>query len=173
MSLNSAPLIFKRAISEDASILVDLENRVAEPKTYGQPLDFDGAVREINNNAFYFIKSDGVIVGTAAYLQRPDKSVYLSNIALDPTYRNRGIGRKTMLFLLTENSDANRIDLVTHPENQAALRLYMSFGFEVESRKENYFGDGEPRLVLVKRSTLDSEHDVKKNGTDSSVPFTA
>jgi len=41
-----------------------------------------------------------------------------------------------------------RIELVTHPDNPA-LKLYESLGFTVESRKENYWGDGEPRLVLA------------------------
>jgi hypothetical protein len=29
------------------------------------------------------------------------------------------------------------------------VALYASFGFKVESCQENYFGDGEPRLVLA------------------------
>jgi ribosomal protein S18 acetylase RimI-like enzyme len=39
---------------------------------------------------------------------------------------------------------------VTHPENAGALRLYMSLGFKVESRIEDCFGDGEPRLVMAR-----------------------
>jgi ribosomal protein S18 acetylase RimI-like enzyme len=40
---------------------------------------------------------------------------------------------------------------VAHPENEIALGLYMSLGFEIESRQENFFGDGEPRLVLARK----------------------
>jgi ribosomal-protein-alanine N-acetyltransferase len=54
-----------------------------------------------------------------------------------------------MSFILEKCKGTDRIDLVTHPENKNALQLYMSLGFKVESRRENYFGDGEPRLVLV------------------------
>jgi ribosomal-protein-alanine N-acetyltransferase len=54
-----------------------------------------------------------------------------------------------MLFILEKCKGSNRIDLVTHPENSSALELYSSLGFKVESRQENYFGDGEPRLVLA------------------------
>jgi ribosomal-protein-alanine N-acetyltransferase len=73
-----------------------------------------------------------------------------SNLAIIPAYRRRGIGRAAVLFLLDKSNGAPRIDLVTHPENDGALRLYMSLGFRIESRKENYFGDGEPRLVLAR-----------------------
>lgn len=54
-----------------------------------------------------------------------------------------------MLFILEKCKGADRVDLVTHPENRSALELYSSLGFKVEARQENYFGDGEPRLVLT------------------------
>jgi ribosomal-protein-alanine N-acetyltransferase len=73
----------------------------------------------------------------------------VSNLAVDPTYRRRGIARAAMLLILEKCKGSHRVDLVTHPENKNALRLYRSLGFKVESRQENYFGDGEPRLVLA------------------------
>ena len=39
-----------------------------------------------------------------------------------------------MMQLLKKFKSTKRIDLVTHPDNKAALRLYQSFGFIVESR---------------------------------------
>lgn len=54
-----------------------------------------------------------------------------------------------MSFILEKCKGAYRIDLVTHPENKNALRLYASLGFKVESRSENFFGDGGPRLLLA------------------------
>jgi ribosomal-protein-alanine N-acetyltransferase len=54
-----------------------------------------------------------------------------------------------MTRFLEQCKEAPRVDLVTHPQNDIALKLYTSLGFKVESREENYFGDGEPRLVLV------------------------
>lgn len=44
------------------------------------------------------------------------------------------------------------MELAVHPDNQIALRLYASLGFEIKSRQENYFGDGEPRLLLTSMS---------------------
>ncbi len=137
------------ATVKDVDTLVAFERKVADPKIHGEPLDFEGALEEINKNTLYLIKMGEMLLGTAAYSLRPDKSIYVSNLAVDPTYRRRGIARAAMLLILEKCKGSHRIDLVTHPENKNALRLYRSLGFKVESRQENYFGDGEPRLVLA------------------------
>jgi [ribosomal protein S18]-alanine N-acetyltransferase len=137
------------ATVKDVDTLVAFESKVADPKIYGQPLDFQGALEEINKNTLYLIKMGEMLLGTAAYSLRPDKSIYVSNLAVDPTYRRRGIARTAMLLILEKCKGSHRVDLVTHPENKNALRLYRSLGFKVVSRQENYFGDGEPRLVLA------------------------
>lgn len=94
-------------------------------------------------------KIDDTLVGTAAYRLRPDNTVYISNVATDRAYRRRGIARSAVSFILEKCKEASRIDLVTHPENKYALQFYKSLGFNVESCEENYFGDGEPRLILA------------------------
>jgi ribosomal protein S18 acetylase RimI-like enzyme len=42
------------------------------------------------------------------------------------------------------------VHLVVHPKNVGALLLYLKCGFEMYGWDENYYGDGQPRL-LVKR----------------------
>jgi len=96
------------------------------------------------------IKSNETVVGIAAYRVREKGSIYISNVAVDPAFRRLGIARLVMEHILDINKNARRIELVTHPENEHALRLYVSLGFAIESLRENYFGDGEPRLVLAR-----------------------
>lgn len=74
---------------------------------------------------------------------------YLSGLVIDPSFQGRGIGREVLSMILDKLKDFKRIDLVTHPDNVRALKLYQSLGFVVEARKENYYDDGEPRLVLA------------------------
>jgi ribosomal protein S18 acetylase RimI-like enzyme len=152
--VNSAPiqarqLVFQQAQSEDAHAFAALEKKSAS-RIYGPIGMIEDARREISENTLFFIKKDEIVVGTAAYRVRPDNSVYISSVAIDPAYRRQGIARAAMIYILEKTKDAGRIDLVTHPENANALRLYASLGFRIESRRENYYGDGEPRLVLAK-----------------------
>ena len=152
--MNSGPiqtrrLIFQQAMPEDAPAFAALETKSAS-RIYGPISRIEDARREIGENTLFFIKKDEIILGTAAYRVRPDNSVYISCVAIDPAYRRQGIARAAMTYILKKTKDASRIDLVTHPENANALILYASLGFRIESRRENYFGDGEPRLVLAK-----------------------
>jgi ribosomal protein S18 acetylase RimI-like enzyme len=144
----NVPWTLKQATIEDADELVAFERRVADPKLYGPSLDLAGAIEQIGKNIFYFIKVGDAVIGTAAYQIRTDKTVYIGNVAVDPIYRRRGIAREMMRFILDACPVAPRVELVAHPENENALRLYKSLGFVVERRIENYFGDGEPRLLL-------------------------
>ena len=76
---------------------------------------------------------------------------YLSGLAIDPRFQGQGIGREASKLILNKLKDIKRINIITHPDNAVALKLYQSLGFIIESRKENYYSDGEPRLVLVLR----------------------
>jgi ribosomal protein S18 acetylase RimI-like enzyme len=144
-----ATLNFAAVSPDDVSMFMALVRKCGDRKLYGTPMEVVLALREIINNNLYFIWRAGSVVGMAAYRRRPDGSVYLSNLAIDPAYQRQGIGRAAMSFLLEKSKNAKRIDLVTHPDNQPAIQFYSSLGFEVESRRENHFGDGEPCLVLA------------------------
>jgi ribosomal protein S18 acetylase RimI-like enzyme len=150
--VNASQLTFRRATLADADRLAAHEQRIGEPRLYGPPLDREACVREITGNVFYFVETEGVLAATAAWARRDDGSAYFSSIAVDPDFRRRGIARAAMLFLLEEAWDCEPIELVTHPDNAAAIALYRSFGFEIEGRKEDYFGDGEPRVVMRRGS---------------------
>lgn len=140
---------FVHATASDAERFIALQQRSTDRKLWGPSGDREDALREIAENTLLLLKSGDEIVGCIAYRVRLDRSVYISNVIVAPSFRGRGIGRSALSFVLELNRGAPRIDLVTHPENASALRLYQSLGFAVESYEENYFGDGEPRLVLA------------------------
>jgi ribosomal protein S18 acetylase RimI-like enzyme len=148
--LDRTSISFERATVEDAEALLDLEQRVAVPRIYDPRVKVEDAIKEIQSNAFYFIKHRIRIIGSASFRRQYDGSAYIGNMAVDPIYRRQGIARATMDFLLGQIGDAARVELVTHPANDRALRLYKSFGFTVEAEIGNYFGDGEPRVKLVR-----------------------
>jgi ribosomal-protein-alanine N-acetyltransferase len=148
--LDCTSITFERATIEDAAALLDLEQRVAVPKIYEPRVKIDDAIKEIQSTTFYFIKHRNRIIGSASFRLEDDGSAYIGNMAVDPIYRRQGVARATMNFLVGQLGDAVRLELVTHPENDHALRLYGALGFKVEAEISTYFGDGEPRIKLVR-----------------------
>lgn len=148
--LDCTSITFERATIEDAAALLDLEQRVAVPRIYEPRVKIEDAIKEIQSNTFYFIKHRDRIMGSASFRLQDDGSAYIGNMAVEPIYRRQGVARAAMSFLVGQLGDAVRLELVTHPDNDHALRLYGSLGFKVEAEISNFFGDGEPRVKLVR-----------------------
>ncbi len=144
-SFNAA---LQRAEPSDVELLIDIEKSVPKTNVYSPMLTERGWAREMADYTVDLIKVNGEAAGSIAYAEKEPGHVYISGLIVRPEYQGKGIATNAMRQLLDRYSDAKRIDLVTHPDNPA-LHLYQSLGFQVEERKENYFGDGEPRLVLA------------------------
>lgn len=142
--------IFEKATVNDIDTYLDLERKVAHLKVYSGITDREEAREEIETNEVYLIKKDGVVVGSTEYqLQGPDHA-YMSGLVIDPNFQGKGIARKAIEFKLAQLKDMKRIDLVTHPHNSKVICMYLSYGFIIESWRDDYFGDGEPRIVLAR-----------------------
>ena len=84
------------------------------------------------------------------YEKNDNGNIYIGGLVVSPRFQGQGIAREAMIIVLEKFKDVKRIDLVTHPDNIGAVNLYQSLGFIAESRKENYYGDGEPRIVMAR-----------------------
>ncbi|OXY81945.1 GNAT family N-acetyltransferase [Oceanimonas doudoroffii] len=76
---------------------------------------------------------------------------WILSLAVTPAARGRGLGRQLLQVAVTalESQGCKRIKLTVLPDNPA-LHLYQSLGFAEAGREEDYFGPGEPRLVMVR-----------------------
>ena len=144
----SMPVSLENASEADIQELIDTEKSVSGPHTYSPTLDESEWKEELKKNSVYLIKVAGRTVGNFSYEQKSPEHLYISGIVVSPEFQGRGIAKTVLTQFLNQHKEVMRIDLVTHPDNPA-LKLYQSLGFEVESRQENYWGEGEPRLVLV------------------------
>jgi ribosomal-protein-alanine N-acetyltransferase len=136
------------ATLEDVLILLEIEKSVSGSNIYSPMLRESEWREALKKDIIYLIKSDADIIGSLSYEKKNDNHVYISGLVIKPAFQGKGFGRQVLVELLEQIKHIQRIDLVTHPDNQVALSMYRSLGFIVESRKENYYGDGEPRLVL-------------------------
>ncbi|MDP1845715.1 MAG: N-acetyltransferase [Candidatus Moranbacteria bacterium] len=95
------------------------------------------------------ILKENILVGIISYKIRDKDHVYIGGLIIKPEFQKQGLGKQVMEKLLEELKDYKELDLVVHPENFSAIKLYKSLGFIEKSRLENHYGDGEPRLLLV------------------------
>lgn len=105
----------------------------------------------------YFIEKDEVFfilyetnkVGLLAY--EPGKnSNYLSELIVISEYQGKGVGTQAIRTLLGKIDNNKPMELHTHSENQPAIKVYWKLGFQIKGWVDNYLGEGEPRLLLVR-----------------------
>lgn len=141
-------ILLKSADEQNIPILLGLEKSVSGTKIYSPMLTEDEWKEELLKNKVFLIEKDNTIVGNISYEVRSDDSIYLSGLVVEPRFQRQGVAREALVQLLNKLKGVSRFELVTHPENIPALTLYQSLGFVVMDRRENYYGDGEPRLLL-------------------------
>ncbi len=106
-------------------------------------------IHALNRSKVYFIELDDQLVGKVAYERDGYDHGYIKGLVVRHQFQHRGIGREAMQMILDKLEAVKKIELVTHPKNIPAIKLYESLGFHIESEIENYFGDGEPRVRMV------------------------
>ncbi|WP_394156943.1 GNAT family N-acetyltransferase [Vibrio campbellii] len=74
---------------------------------------------------------------------------WILSLAVDSQHRGKGIARLLVQAVLTKASAGSVVKLTVDPNNVPACKLYTSLGFKVLEREEDYFGDGEARLVMA------------------------
>ena len=106
---------------------------------------------EQNQVARCFVVRDGDrVVGYVCLWEVADE-LHITNIAVHPDLRRRGIAR-TLLGRVLDEARQRALRLVVlevRPSNAEALALYESFGFRVVGRRRGYYYDtGEDALVM-------------------------
>ena len=107
----------------------------------------------LNDFAFYIVAVCGdKVIGYAGMWLILDEA-HITNLAVHPDYRQRGIGRSLMQEL--ENKavlhGAGSMTLEVRPSNNIAKGLYSSLGFSQEGRRRGYYSDtGEDALIMWK-----------------------
>ncbi|WP_433683130.1 GNAT family N-acetyltransferase [Nocardia sp. CA-119907] len=76
---------------------------------------------------------------------------WVIGLAVAPKYRHRGVGRALLERAVSScrSALADSVYLTVRPTDQRAVNLYKTSGFHWAGHEGRYFGDGEPRDVLV------------------------
>ena len=101
----------------------------------------------------WVMREDEAVVGYLCVWEIGDE-VHVTNIAVHPEWRRRGIGR-ALLGSLMDDARHRRMRLIgleVRPSNHEARALYESFGFQLVGRRKGYYYDtGEDALVMEAR----------------------
>jgi ribosomal-protein-alanine N-acetyltransferase len=107
---------------------------------------------------FYVMRKDsqekgkGVIVAYGGFWMVKEEA-HITNLAVHPDYRNRGVGSRFLGFLLekAKNLGAKTATLEVRTSNKIGQRLYEKWGFKkVGVRKGYYAYAGEDAIVMEK-----------------------
>ncbi len=139
----------QKAAEKDWQTVAKMEKSAASELFF--PLtDKKEIIDYIKNSTVYLTHYKNKVVGTVSYEIKADGVVYFNGLMVLPEYRCHGIAKIAMKQVLSELSGRKRFELAVHPKNIPALLVYLKLGFIVKAWKDNYYGDGTPRLVLEK-----------------------
>jgi ribosomal-protein-alanine N-acetyltransferase len=132
----------------------DLDEVVAiERASFGMPWSRGAFLYEIEQNRVarcWVLREDDQVAAYLCLWEIGDE-LHVTNIAVHPGQRRRGLARRLLGAILAD-ARSRRIRSVTlevRPTNDEARTLYESFGFRVVGRRRGYYYDtGEDALIM-------------------------
>lgn len=111
---------------------------------------FSFLIRE--GTVFLVALEEGKICGYCGFVSAADEAD-ITNVAVDPGSRRRGIGEALIRVLLKEAKDLQirRAFLEVRKSNTAAVSLYRKFGFEEVGVRKNYYEEPVEDALLMRR----------------------
>ncbi len=141
----------KSLTDNDWKTLVDLEKIAGKSYYYHAITDIDELKKYFYNSKIYFASDKGKIVGYVAYEIISQSEAQITGLIVVPEKQGKGIGKQLIVKILQDLNSINKISVITHPENSAALCVYLKLGFKIKGWKENYYGKGQSRIKLEKK----------------------
>jgi len=120
----------RSANSRDVTNLESFSKRLL-PETYTKSF-WEVTLAENKNKFSYVAEISKVLVG---YIFANNS--YVISFAVEPKYRNQGIGKLLLLHFLKDVS--TETNLHVEVENKNAQKLYQSVGFQIKELKKNYY----------------------------------
>jgi len=139
----------------DLRLVMDIEK-----KSFSHPWhlsSFEGEIQNYDISFPYVVihPESGKLIGYIIFWQIGDE-VQISNFALHPDFRRKGIGSSVLRRILNiiQRRGARMVILEVRESNNSARFLYKKFGFkEAGIRKDYYSLPNEDAVVMVKKMT--------------------
>ena len=142
-----ADIEYRKMIEADVARVAELE-RIC----FITPWSYNSLLGELKNDVAHYVVAvdNGEVCGYAGMWVMLDEA-HMTNIAVSPDHRKRGIARRMILELMKAalKKGAERMTLEVRENNHNAQRLYASLGFAYAGTRKHYYSDtGENALIL-------------------------
>lgn len=141
-------LVIREAEVRDIDHIVKLDELC-----FSVPWSRESIAREIIDNhlAFYIVAEiENTVVGYAGLWSIVDEG-HITNVAVHPNFRKKGIG-EALVKVILDNSIRNGLKshtLEVRFSNEAAIRLYEKMGFKAAGLRKKYYEDnGEDAIIM-------------------------
>lgn len=161
--LNSAYMIRKMTVQDLEQLMI------IEQESFSLPWSRQSYEAELQNSYADYLVCDweGEVAGYIGMWTVMEEA-HLTNVAVAPGYRGRGIARTLMRTQerLARSKGASMMLLEVRPSNQAALQLYSGLGYIHAAIRKNYYSDNqEDALIMVKHlheyNDVNPDHDIQ------------
>ena len=123
-----------------------------EKLCFSTPWTENGLREELSNSyaRFFVALLDGAVAG---YIGAHNivGEVYITNVAVSPDFRRKGVARSLVSFLLdfSEAENADFVTLEVRESNEAAQSLYKKAGFQVVGKRKDFYELPKENAVLM------------------------
>lgn len=110
---------------------------------------------DITNGLIMVAVLENRIVGYAIGHYEPESgNAWFLSLGVLPEQRGKGTGERLTKALIeaVEAKGARACRLTVHPGNTGGYRIYERLGFVAQETQEDYYGDGSPRIIMVRTS---------------------
>lgn len=121
-----------------------------EKACFRHPWSADGLREELGRGLFLAAVEDGVTVGYVGCQTVLDEG-YITNVAVLPAFRRRGIAERLLGALLERAEGLSFVTLEVRESNQAAIALYEKMGFSRVGIRKGFYTEPTEDAVLMTR----------------------
>lgn len=121
---------------------------------FSEPWSLDGLLDAYTHGTKFFVcLSGGSVLGYVG-ISCPADEGYITNIAVFPEHRRKGVGKALLerVFSLAKDMELSFVSLEVRVSNQSAIALYEGLGFKEEGRRKDFYRNPkEDALIMTKR----------------------
>ena len=132
---------------EDIPAVAALEREI-----FSMPWSENGFLSALSSSDTLYLtaRADGRVIGYCGLLQSFDEAD-ITNVAVSPAYRGRGVGYRMLSELMEagKTRGIERYTLEVRVSNQAALALYEKLGFASVGVRKNFYEKPKEDAVIM------------------------